>query len=212
MCLFILPITANLISFSWVKIEPASTWKSRGTKTAAKKLILINRTHGREESQRQQREMRCEAFLLPASQTSAPGRYPPPAPTGQPRCWKELGRLESWELGSRKIKRMEKCDFPLVFKPTCLARSFMSPDHPTTNTCRAARSLPNPNPSHGPRFAGPACLALRIAENLCKPQYSIIYPTGLSFPSIFPIPLALLALAPFSPRSGIQLGTAETSR
>lgn len=49
MWLFILPITANLISFSRVKIEPVSVWKSRGTKTAAKKLILINEHMGGEE-------------------------------------------------------------------------------------------------------------------------------------------------------------------
>lgn len=49
MWLFILPITANLISFSRVKIEPVSVWKSRGTKTAAKKLILINEHMGGEK-------------------------------------------------------------------------------------------------------------------------------------------------------------------
>lgn len=109
----------------------------------------------------------------PAARIVVPGFPPPGQPnlsTGQPWCWKELGRLESWELGSQKIKRREKCDFPPVFKPTSLVLSFMPPYHPTTNIRRAACSLPNPAPSHGPHFAGPACLALPIAENLYKPK------------------------------------------
>lgn len=75
-----------------------------------------------------------------------PGFPPPGQPnlsTGQPRCWEELGRLESWELGSQKIKRREKCDFPLVFKPTSLVRSFMPPYYKYTSSCLFA-TKPSP--------------------------------------------------------------------
>lgn len=126
----------------------------------------------------------------PAARIVVPGFPPPGQPnlsTGQPWCWKELGRLESWELGSQKIKRREKCDFPPVFKPTSLVLSFMPPYHPTTNIRRAACSLPNPDPSRGPRFAGPACLVLPIAENLCKPKKTASFiPQGSASPPCFP--------------------------
>lgn len=89
MCLFILPITANLISFSWVKIEPVSVWKSRGTKTATKKLILINRAHGREDSQCWEHEMCYDAFFLVARWIFSPRPIFSPAPLRQPkgRSW-----------------------------------------------------------------------------------------------------------------------------
>lgn len=90
MRLFILPITANLISFGRVKIEPVSVWKSRGTKTAAKKLILIIRAHGREDSQHWEHEMRYDAFFLLARWIFSPRAILSPAPTRQP---KELGSV-----------------------------------------------------------------------------------------------------------------------
>lgn len=82
MWLFILPITANLISFSRVKIEPVSVWKSRGTKTAAKKLILINEHMGGEEPSAGSTE-RGEMPSPWVSDVSFPGLIP--------SCIKELG-------------------------------------------------------------------------------------------------------------------------
>lgn len=128
-----------------------------------------------------------------------PGFPPPGQPnlsTGQPRCWKELGRLESWELGSQKIKRREKCDFPLVFKPMSLVRSFMPPYYKYTSSCLFA-TKPSP-------FSwSPLCRTSLPCPSHCrkplqakkKKKPSIIYPTGLGFPSVFPIPLFRLALA-----------------
>lgn len=105
MCLFILPITANLISFSWVKIEPVSVWKSRGTKTAAKKLILINRAHGREDLQRWEHETCYDAFFLVARWIFSPRPISSPAPTRQP----EGG---SWGLRERQAGRdLLRCTF-----------------------------------------------------------------------------------------------------
>lgn len=140
-----------------------------------------------------------------------PGFPPPGQPnlsTGQPRCWEELGRLESWELGSQKIKRREKCDFPLVFKPMSLVRSFMPPYYKYTSSCLFA-TKPSPF-SWSPlcRTSLPCPSHCRKPLQAKKKKPASFIPQGSASPPCFPSHYSAWR----SPRSGIHLGTAETSR